>query len=422
MLALILPCRVTAVVFGGNANGQFSWIEYQALMLALAGLIIVSLFLIEMALNRFQVLPLLFPGMFRVQERRFFFFNFDISDGQLGKSIRAEAKMVVRLTICLVLSYLWQHCVLETSQQVGTDFPKDACGKGADCFASRVHIATFFSREYDAIDCETPKDFEKRMVISCIRFVPPTATTWLMHLAISYSITQLNYKAFELLVWIAGNSKWSRRIIGGLIFITFSMFVGLFFGGVLTEFVSSWLSFVMSLTIPMFLHTVYKNSRSLEKLWKDEAVKVQLQLEAHLSGAFADIETAVNLDPSRSGGHRVSGSEREQSNRDGLATIKARENEKQPKVMSTLKKMQAKLPSLRNSLSLRNRGAFSSDGSSSEPTSPKQVYRPVEPADPAGCDSGSGLSAGLAEALDSAAREGSAAAPSEAARPHADQT
>lgn len=287
------------VVFG-ESSPQFSWIEYQALMLCLAGLICTSLFFVEIALNRFQVLPLLFPGMFVVKERRFYFFNFDISDGVIGKKIRAEAKMVCRMTICLVLSYLWQHCVLETTQQVGQDFPREECDKGADCFASNLHFVTFFNRQYEAIDCKSEENFKKRVVVSCIRFIPPTATTWLMHLAISHSVTQLNFKAFEILVWVSGNSKWARRLIVSLIFVSLSTFVSLFFAGVITEFVSSWLAFVMSLMIPWFLYTVYKSAKQLERLWKMDAHKVQRDLELHLNIAFLDIEYAANLDAQHS--------------------------------------------------------------------------------------------------------------------------
>lgn len=287
------------MVIFGESSPQFSWIEYQALMLCLAGVICTSLFFVEIALSRFQVLPLLFPGMFSVKERRFYFYNFDISDGAIGKKIRAEAKMVCRMTICLVLSYLWQHCVLETSQQVGQEFPTEECDKGFHCFASTLHFVTLFNRQYEAIDCKADALFEKRVVVSCIRFIPPTATTWLMHLAISHSVTQLNFKAFEILVWVSGNSKWARRLIGCLICLSFSTFVILFFVGFLTEFVSSWLAFVMSLSIPWFLHSVYKTSKLLDRLWKLEAVKVQRALELNLNIAFVDIEFAANLDVQR---------------------------------------------------------------------------------------------------------------------------
>jgi hypothetical protein len=281
-----------AIIGGG---GKFTYYEYQAMMLSLAGTICTSLFIIEIAMRRFQVLPLLFPGMFSIRERRFYFFNFDISDGTLGKKIRSEAKMLIRITICVVLSYLWEHCVLETKQLVGTKFPKEECEQDLDCFASKLHFVTFFSHHHEHVDCSGPKDdFDTRMVVSCISFVTPTASNWLMHLAIAHSITQLNLKSFELMVWVGGNSRWMRRFVGMFVFISLAVFVGLFFGGVLAGFVSSWLSFVMSLSVPSFLYVVWQNAKALSSLWRADAEQVQLSIEAHLQGAFRDIESTIH--------------------------------------------------------------------------------------------------------------------------------
>jgi len=288
------PPAERMVLFGEDHTTKFSYIEYQALMLGLAGGTIAALGAVEVALSRFQVLPLIFPGMFSVRERRFYFFSFDISDGAIGKQVRAEAKMLIRISVFLVLSYLWQHCVLETTQQVGTDFPTQQCKEELDCFASELDFVTLFDRGHIAIDCEgNSTGFDERVVVSCIRFIPPSATTWLMHLAIAHSVTQLNFKCFELLVWIGGNSSWVRTLLRLLILVSLAAFSGLFFGGVMSEFVSSWLSFVMSLTIPMFIYVAWRSSTNLEKLWKDDSVKVQRTLEEHLNAAFTDIEAAI---------------------------------------------------------------------------------------------------------------------------------
>lgn len=284
------------VILGNDGSNKFNYIEYQVLMLCLTGVICTTLFFAEIALNRFQVLPLLFPGMFTVRDRRFYFFSFDISDGTIGKRVRSEAKKTVRLSIFLVLSYLWQHCVLKTTQLVGTEFPKKECDEGADCFSSDLHFSTLFTRQNEPVNCGVEQDFEKRVVVSCIRFVTPTATNWLMHLAIAHSVVQLNFKAFEMLVWVGGNSKWCQRAIGLMILVSFVGFVSLFFSGVLSEFVSSWLSFVMSLNIPLFLYCAHANCKNLEKLWADDAKKVQKQIEDHLGGAFAEIENAINVE------------------------------------------------------------------------------------------------------------------------------
>lgn len=286
-------------VFGSSPDTKFSWIEYQVLMLCLAALLFAAILLVELAVRKFQVLPLTFPGMFTVRERRFFFFHFDISDGHAGKKIRGEAKMIMRITACCVLSYLWQHCVLETMQKVGTEFPSEQCREGHDCFASEFEFLTLLNRNQMGIDCKKPQDFDHRVTISCIRLIRPSGPTWLMHMAVAYSVSQLSFKAFELLVWIGGGSRWLRRILSVSIFIWVVVFILLCLGGLFATYESSWLSFVVSLTLPMFFHSVWKASKSLERLWVQDAVKVQDNIEVHLSGAFTEIAGAIDPENKR---------------------------------------------------------------------------------------------------------------------------
>jgi len=244
----------------------------------------------EVVLNRFQVLPLLFPGMLCVRQRRFYFFNFDISDGPLGKTIRAEARMLIRATICVVLSYLWQHLVLETTQVVGGEFPTQMCKERQSCFASDFELQTIITREYQAIDCDGPQTgFQNRVVISCVRFIPPDSTLWLMHFGIAHSVTQLNFKCFELLVWIVGNSPRTRFAIGLLTALTILGSLVLFIGGNLFH-VMSWLAFVLVFSVPIFLSTVWKSGKALEKLWKEDSLRAQMSIEEHLNAALSDIE------------------------------------------------------------------------------------------------------------------------------------
>eukprot|EP00404_Azadinium_spinosum_P022480 CAMPEP_0180614028 /NCGR_PEP_ID=MMETSP1037_2-20121125/31205_1 /TAXON_ID=632150 /ORGANISM="Azadinium spinosum, Strain 3D9" /LENGTH=356 /DNA_ID=CAMNT_0022633727 /DNA_START=51 /DNA_END=1121 /DNA_ORIENTATION=+ len=251
----------------------------------------IGLLAIELMLNRFQVLPLLFPGMFSIREKRFYFFDFDISDVMVAEKLRGHAKMLVRCALCVVLSYLWQHCVLETSQHVGTNFPVEACDAGKDCFASELHFTTLFSRQHTAVDCNGPReDFQSRVVVSCIRFVDPDSTQWLMHLAIAHSVTQLNLKCYEVLVWVAGNSKWVRRFILLLTILFFISQLALFFAGMLSEFVSSWLSFVTSFSVPTFLFTVWRSGKVLDAMWKQDALRMQRSIEEHLSTALSSFE------------------------------------------------------------------------------------------------------------------------------------
>lgn len=166
---------------------------------------------------------------------------------------------------------------------------------------------TLVERQYEPVDCGAePKPFPSKVVITCIRFVPPSASQWLMHFAIAHSVTQLNLKSYEVMVWISGNSPWVRRVVGALIFLSLATCIVLFFTGFMREFVSSWLSFVMVLSIPLFLWQVYQSGKVLEALWKEESTRVQQSIEQHLNSALSefDVENAKGADYGGSHGQR----------------------------------------------------------------------------------------------------------------------
>mmetsp|Transcript_58031 Transcript_58031/g.123273 ORF Transcript_58031/g.123273 Transcript_58031/m.123273 type:complete len:360 (+) Transcript_58031:407-1486(+) len=276
------------VVVGDSTVTEFSYFEYQALMLSLAATMIIGMVLIELFTSRFQVLALIFPGMFSIRERKFFFYDMNIEDPVLGSRLRKDAKNILRLTICVVLSYLWEHCVLETSQTVGTSFPREQCDDGKDCFASKLHYLTLFTREHTSVDCSQPADFKSQVVITCITFVKPTSSGWLMHLAIGHSLTLLNFKCYEIVTWICGLHQWARRFVLLLGLIAAIVAVSLFFSGVMSEFVSSWLAFVTSLSVPSFCFLVYQSSGAFLVLHRQSTDVLQKAIENHMQVALQD--------------------------------------------------------------------------------------------------------------------------------------
>jgi len=151
-----------------------------------------------------------------------------------------------------------------------------------------MHYSTFLTYRHEAVDCHGDRrPFEKKVLVSCIQLVKPSAPQWLMHMAIAHSLTHMNMKSFEFMVWIAGNSPCVRRLVWVLLVISFIIFLGLFFGGVMLEFVSSWLSFVMSLSLPVFMFSVWKTSTLLEHLWRQQAKQAEDSIEQHFQQALA---------------------------------------------------------------------------------------------------------------------------------------
>ncbi|CAE8626119.1 unnamed protein product [Polarella glacialis] len=285
------------MILGDTQNGltTLSYLEYQFVMLCLACAMCISLGVVELLLKRFQLLPMLFPGVFHIREKHFFFFDMEVRDVRIGKALRWEAMMLTRVTFCVVLSYLWEHCVIQTTQRVGNEFPVSECLEGFDCFASELAYTTIFNRDHTPVDCKHPPPdmknfFSQKVVVSCVSFVPPEASKWFMHLAIAHSMVMLTQKAFGLLVWACGNSRWMHRVVAFASFATFTGFIGLFFSGVMTQFVSSWVAFVMSLSVSVFFYIVWKSGKIFQDLWLAESRALQTSIEMNLSLALADLQ------------------------------------------------------------------------------------------------------------------------------------
>ncbi|CAE7203935.1 unnamed protein product, partial [Symbiodinium microadriaticum] len=91
---------------------------------------------------------------------------------------------ITRLTVIVVLSYLWESCVFQTTTHVGKDFPLEECSRGMDCFSSELRIQTFISRNHLPVNCSAPGAnaadtfFDKQVVVSCVMFVTPSLTQW----------------------------------------------------------------------------------------------------------------------------------------------------------------------------------------------------------------------------------------------------
>jgi len=107
-------------------------------------------------------------------------------------------------------------------------------------------------------------------------------------MGIAYSITQLNVKSYEFVVWITGNSRMVQRSIMVLSVVSFLGFLVLFIASYVSTFTSSWIQVLTALYIPVYLNSVWKTGRILENLSRREAQKVQASIETHLNEAMAD--------------------------------------------------------------------------------------------------------------------------------------
>jgi len=338
----------------GDSNGltRFSSLEYQAIMFVLAILMSVSWALVEIVMKRFALLPVLFPGVFAIREKRLYFFDIEVNEVSDGKALRWEAMMITRLTVIVVLSYLWESCVFQTTTHVGKDFPLEECSRGMDCFASELRIQTFISRNHLPVNCSTPGAnaadpfFDKQVVVSCVMFVTPSLTQWLMHLAIAHSQIQMTLKAFGVLVWSCGQYSWFSWVILATSVVSFIIVCGLTFGGVMTNFNSSWSGFVISFSFPVFFWIVWNCGRILQHLWMQDSKRMQESIEENLSLALKDLARRAGA---------VESGETEEERRESFTRKKG--------YFSSMKTV-FKLPSI-----LKQRGSSASTASGSEAVS-----------------------------------------------------
>merc|ERR1712217_399036 len=83
------------------------------------------------------------------------------------------------------------------------------------------------------------------------------------------------------------------------------MGVSLFFSGVMSEFVSSWLGFVMTFSVPVFLTTVSRTAIVLQEVWTADANRVQKSIESHLNSALEEVEAGFADDADEYGEDQV---------------------------------------------------------------------------------------------------------------------
>ena len=97
--------------------------------------------------------------MFSMRGNRTFAFGIDITDSERGKKIVRQSQWLMRVSMIVVLSYIWQTLVLEVvtiSDESNTGaIPQASCGTGYDCFRSDFCMFAIFDPDCTAsIPCD----------------------------------------------------------------------------------------------------------------------------------------------------------------------------------------------------------------------------------------------------------------------------
>ncbi|KEP63772.1 UNVERIFIED_CONTAM: hypothetical protein HHA_231220 [Hammondia hammondi] len=268
-----------------------------------------TVLLFVLAIHEMSLYASILPHAFQMvtlRKRRIYCFEVDISSGPAARKVRMQYVWLLRTAVLVVACYLWQTCVLsywafDAREASGKQSLLDACGNdGADCFGS-AHNYDFFSVnaspanlcvKYDLAAILRPETQEeiytKYRYVTCINFVTPNTLVYTQHLAIAYALAKMIITLFEVLVWLLYRSRSS--ILPTVVFAVGVVFLAVWIGSIfiprLLSFFSSWIGYVMLLSVPIVLWTALLAAHYLRKiqhqkwtLWKIQANRPMARAE-----------------------------------------------------------------------------------------------------------------------------------------------
>jgi ABC-type multidrug transport system fused ATPase/permease subunit len=258
----------------------YTWVAYQLWMMGLSLTLFVALMAAEFVIRKLDVLHSIYGQMLKLRNRKLLFYNVvDVTDNDI---VVWNASMAMRLNVILVISYLWQFCVIESYSVTNGGFPSTYCGetKPYSCFQAALKWDTYMSAsDMIPIDCAAgPAGFTPvadPIVVSCFRILDQTAPNWIQNLAIANALGLLVSRIFEILVWVCFRSL--AFIIALSVFGTFLLIAVIVAGvsGTFSTLVSSWLGFIAFLIFPLLIYLIRAIAIETRRIRKEEIQRVQ---------------------------------------------------------------------------------------------------------------------------------------------------
>ncbi len=256
----------------------YTWVSYQLWMMGLSLTLFGALVMTELVIRKLDVLHVIFSQMLRLKNRNLLFFNVvDVTDNHV---VVSNVSMAVRLIVILIISYLWQFCVIESYSVTNGIFPLQYCAENYSCFQSSLRWDTYmYADDMTPIDCLagasgfTPVN--SKIVVSCFRILEQTPPNWIQNLAIANALGLLVSRLFEILVWICFHSM---AFIIALSVFGFFLLVAIVIAGISGTFsslVSSWLGFIAFLIFPFLIYIIRAIAIETRRLRKEELLRVQ---------------------------------------------------------------------------------------------------------------------------------------------------
>jgi hypothetical protein len=254
-------------------------------MMSLSILLVIALVVGEVLLRKFDILHVIYNQMLRLKDRRLICFNqFDVTD---NREVTGPTLMMTRLTIVLVLCYIWQFCVLESYFYVGSVFPDSLCHSLSEfsCFQTPMRWDSFLrAGDMTQIDCSKGSvgfvPVDASYGVACFRVIQQNAAIWLQSLAVGNALGLFLTRIYEVLVWLAVSSVACLIATTLLCILTVIAVIGATFVGIASSLSNSWLGFMAMAVLPFLLFVVRACAMELRKIKRKELERIQRQTKA----------------------------------------------------------------------------------------------------------------------------------------------
>lgn len=285
-----------------------TWSTYQLYMMSLSIALVLALLGGEFVLRKFEILHVMYNQMLRLKDRQMICFNqFDVTN---NSEVQSSTFMMTRLTIVLVVCYIWQFCVLESFVIVGSTFPEVLCNPNSvfTCFQTEIGWDSFLKAStMIPIDCTQGVSgfhpIAPSFGIACFRVIKSNAAIWLQSLAVSNALGLFLIRLYEVLVWLCVSSL--ACLVGVTLLALLSAFtvVATTISGYASSFSNNWLGFMAMAVLPFLLFVVRSCAVELRRIKREELQRLQRQTKAdfnRIAQEFAGTSDATNMDPNAS--------------------------------------------------------------------------------------------------------------------------
>ena len=277
---------------------SYTWVTYQLYMMGLSIVLFVGLVATEFFLRKFDVLHVVYNQMLRLKEMKLICFNqFDVTSNY---RVVSALFMMTRLTVILVLCYIWQFCVLESHTMADSAFPEPYCFPDSQirCFQTPLKWDSFIrASEMTQIDCNKGINgyvpVASSTAVGCFKVIDQNAAVWLQTLAVANALGLLMIRVFEVIIWVSFQSLTCMIVLSVLALLLLVAVVLTAVSGSFSSFVNTWLGFIALSICPFMVYLARKAALEIRKIKRTEMAKIQQQAKSDFKNIASDFASSA---------------------------------------------------------------------------------------------------------------------------------